>query len=635
MPLRTGITSLLLLSGTLLHAQQRDTVLGEVSVKGTPIPSADTKLNNFSAGQQVATIDPRALKLYSMQSMASLLEQQMPVFVKAYSFNGLATLGFRGSSAAQSQVFWNGVPIQNAALGVADVSALPVLLVSRANVVYGGSGALFGSGNVGGALMLENDRPKFDTGYTALSISGAAGSFGQYSGGLKGALGGKKWYLSATAFAQTATNNYRYENAAGTLANMPNSNLQSGAVMAHAAYRKNTYNTFELSAWAQQYDRRIPPALFEPYSAKHRQDRALRTVANWQYAKGGRTVYARTSFINDAYAYEDAAVQLATKGTVYQYFQEVGWKQRWDYSDLLLFAPAQVAWMPLSTGGKMQSRAALAGAYSVWMFKKRLAQRLRASVQARAEQINDIGVLLPGAGVVFGVVNGLQLRANVQRTYRVPTLNELYYFPGGNPGLKPEHGWSEDAGYTVDFRLGRFSMEHDASIFNRNIHNWITWLGGAIWTPYNIATVHSRGIETNSKITSFALGNWRIFVGAGTSYILSTTTSSYMPGDGSIGKQIPYTPRYNLRGNAGFMWKEIYFSYNHAYTGYRFTTTDESSWLEPYSTGNILLAYTLKIHGRQLELNGQCNNIWNAHYSVAGFRPMPGINWLAGIRLHL
>lgn len=574
-----------------------------------------------------------------MQSMVVLLEQQMPVFVKAYSFNGLATLGFRGSSAAQSQVFWNGVPIQNAALGVADISTLPALFVSRANVVYGGSGALYGSGNIGGALMLENDRPKFDTVVCKeLSVSGSAGSFQQYSGGLRGAWGGKKWYTSASAFAQTATNNYPYTNAAGATANMPNSKLQSGGVMAHAAYRPNIFNVFELSAWAQQYDRHIPPALFESYSVKHQQDRALRTVANWQYAKGRHTIYARTSFINDGYRYDDAAVQLAARGTVNQYFQEVGWKQRevsTTSSKILLFAPVQVAWMPVGTGIKVQSRAALGGAYSAYLFK----QRLRLSTQLRGEQINDIGILLPGAGVVFGVAHWqwLQLRANVQRTYRVPTLNELYYFPGGNPSLKPEQGWSQDAGYTIDKRLGKFNLDHDASVFNRNIRDWITWLGGAIWTPYNIASVHSRGIETNTKLTSHQLGDagWRIFAGVGTSYILSTTSASYMPGDGSIGKQIPYTPRYNLRGNIGFIWKELYFCYNHTYTGYRFTTTDESSWLTPYSTGNLLATYDLKIKDHKLQLNAQCNNIWNTQYSVAGFRPMPGTNWLAGLKVHI
>ncbi len=107
----------------------------------------------------------------------------MPVFVKSYSFNGLATLHFRGASAAQSQVLWNGIPIQNASLGVADVATLPVLFMNKVSVVYGGSGALLGSGNVGGALLLENDKPFFDSNSRRLTACAGAGTARAGEGG--------------------------------------------------------------------------------------------------------------------------------------------------------------------------------------------------------------------------------------------------------------------------------------------------------------------------------------------------------------------------------------------------------------------------------------------------------------------
>lgn len=563
--------------------------------------------------------------------MAALLSQQMPVFVKAYSFNGLATLGFRGSSAAQSQVFWNGVPIQNAALGIADISTLPVLFISRANIVYGGSGALFGSGNVGGALMLENDRPLFDTSLRKLSISAGAGSFGQYSGGLKAAIANDRWYVAGSAFTQRATNNYNYITAAGNEAKMPNSSLQSGAIMLQAAYKADSYNTIELSAWAQQYDRHIPPALFEPYSVKEQQDNALRLVAGWQQVKATYTLYAKASLIQDGYTYSDTAVQLYSHGSVQQYFHEIGWKRPIGRNGtLLLFSPVQVSWMPGAADSQRQQRAALAGAYSI----KALQQRLNVSVQARTEHINTTGIFLPGAGATYRIGDALSLRANAQRTYRMPTLNELYYFPGGNPSLRPEQGSSQDAGYTLNVNRGHFTLHHDAAIFNRNIKDWIMWLGGAIWTPHNIASVHSRGTETDNRLT-YTSGDWQWHLAVSTSYVLATTTESYMPADGSIGQQIPYTPRYNARGNIGLTWKRLYLNYNHTYTGYRFITTDASAWLEPYSTGNVQAMYSLRLYKRNVQLNAQCNNIWNAHYSVAGFRPMPGINWLAGLKLEL
>ncbi len=172
--------------------------------------SRDARLNEFAPGQKVKTIDSETLQQYQLQNMANLLSQQEPVFVKSYGVNGLATLNFRGSSAAQSQVLWNGVPIQNAALGVADISTLPVLLMNNVNIVYGGSAALWGSGNVGGALLLENEKPVFDTTRQSLSVSGGAGSFGQYIGGVSGSVSCRRWYFSARIFAQSAQNDFVY-----------------------------------------------------------------------------------------------------------------------------------------------------------------------------------------------------------------------------------------------------------------------------------------------------------------------------------------------------------------------------------------------------------------------------------------
>lgn len=42
------------------------------------------------------------------------------------------------------------------------------------------------------------------------------------------------------------------------------------------------------------------------------------------------------------------------------------------------------------------------------------------------------------------------VKASVSRNYRFPTLNDLYFLPGGNPDLKNEHGFSYDAGVSFD-----------------------------------------------------------------------------------------------------------------------------------------------------------------------------------------
>jgi vitamin B12 transporter len=613
-----------------------DTTLQEINIRGKHKVSNDTRINDFAPGQKVITIDSATLKQYQLQSLASLLTQQVPVFVKSYGFNGLATLNFRGSSSAQSAVLWNGVPIQNAALGIADVSSLPVSFISKVNIVYGGSSALWGSGNVGGALLLENEAPVFAKGLYALSVNGGAGSFGQYMGGINGNIAGRRWYLSGNVFIQTAQNNFSYITLAGSKSTMPNSQLKSQAALLRAAYMLGERNVVTLTAWYQLYNRQVPPQLLEAYSVKNQQDGSLKLLADWNKQSGANKWYARSSFIRDEVRYSDTAILLHTDNVVYQYYQEIGWKKELNqFGRVLLFTPLQVAWLNMpGAGPKQQQKIGLAGAYNYKHFNDRVDVALNARVETIINSNDSVkrqNILLPGASASYALTGWLSIRANAQRAYRAPTLNELYYFPGGNASLKPEQGWSEDAGYTLKFSRGRCSFYHDCSIFNRDMHDWILWIGGAIWTPHNIAQVRSRGVETENYFTC-AIGHWQLHFGINTAYVVATTQASYIYNDGSIGKQIPYTPRYNGQANMGFTWKSLSVNYNNTYTGYRFTTSDESYYLTPYQTGNVQLMYNTALHNHPLLFTVQCNNIWNESYQVVAYRPLPGFNWLVGFK---
>lgn len=616
-----------------VHAQQLSDTLKEVKVKGRKKErvSNDERLNTFSPGQKVKTIDSLTLLQYRFQSMANMLAQQVPVFVKSYGFNGLATLSFRGASAAQSQVYWNGVPLQNAALGISDISLLPVSLMNNVNIVYGGSSALWGSGNVGGALVVENGPPVFDSnGSWKHAVSAVAGSYQQYQLGARSVLSTKRWYFNANLFGQTARNNFGYDDN-GVIKTTTNATSQSGVALLQTAYKLNDRNTIGLTGWYQQYYREIPKALFESVSVKNQRDESLRLLASWDRKGIKTTYYSKLSYMRDYMQYRDSLVLLNSENITNQLYGEAGMKHRFNgHHQLIAFIPVHLSWMEQASvgGAKAQTKIALATAYATSFFD----DRLNASASLRGELINNTGVLLPGINASFTFTNWLSIRANVQRSYRAPTLNELYYTPGGNDKLKPEQGWSEDAGYLVRTNTQKkFSIYHDLSYFNRNIQDWIIWFGGAIWTPHNIATVHSRGIETENRL-QYKAGQWIFHLGLNTSYVLATTVQSYMPNDNSIGKQIPYTPRYNGQVNAGIAYKRLYLNYNHTYTGYRFITTDESQYLLPYNTGNIQLLYTYTFPNTySVQLTAQCNNVFDKQYAVVNGRPMPGANWLAGL----
>lgn len=607
--------------------------LHEVKVSGRKNAAVvnDVRIKNFAPGQQVIAIDSTSMLLYRQQAVSDLLSRQVPVFIKSYGFNSLATLNFRGSSAAQSQVLWEGVPLQNAALGIADVSLLPISLVDKINVVYGSSAALLGSGNVGGALLLEQDAPSF-TGKKYLRASVGAGSFGQRQGALGVGFSTRKWYVSARAFGQSAKNNFSYTDDAGAGKTTQNAQLAGGGALIKAAYRVDSLNTVSLSAWYQQYDREIPAALFEQVSVKDQQDRSLRLMADWQRKTIHARWYTKAAYIQDRMHYTDTLAAMDTRNLSNQFYGEAGVQHTLNaHHEWLAYTPVQLSWMNNGRGDHTQEKPALATALRAHY----LHDRLQAALALRGELINGRGIFLPGINASWEWTRRLKLRANIQRTYRAPTLNELYYQPGGNDQLKPERGWNEDAGYTVQFNIGKtLQFTQDAAIYNRELHDWIVWFGGAVWTPHNIAVVRSRGVETENKLV-FNTGSWVFHLGLNTAYTMATTVSSYVPNDNSYGRQIPYTPRFQWQGNIGLSFKGLYINYNHCYTGYRYITTDESAWLEPYQTGNFQLVYRLKRGFKNYYIAAQCNNAWNCRYAVVSGRIMPGTNWLAALGAEL
>lgn len=638
-----------------MRAQEADTLL-EVQIL-----VADTVTDNrqkFSAGQPIQKIDNKYKALYETLSLAHLLAQQSPVFVKSFGINGVATMSVRGASAAQSTVLWQGVPIVNPAMGVADISLLNTGLFDDISLQYGGSSALFGSGNVGGALLLTQNTPEFQP-RRELLMSTTAGSFGRFDGSVKALLETGRWKVKAHAFMQTARNNFVFfDNSTATWQKMSNAALQAEGALFSAEYnlrRKPAvlHEYISLQLWYQRYQREIPRALFEAFSEKKQTDLSLRSLLRWERSTRRSTWYAKASYSQERLQYRDGIALPDNDNTIHQYYQEAGWRYSLNpkagartAQQLLTYIPviySTAAGRNLSSG-KDQTLPAVVLAYAV----QNNAAGWKANVALRQEWLQGRSVpILPGAGAEWTLwrhTRSLQrlqflLRANVQRSYRIPTLNELYYFPGGNPDLKPEQGWNLDGGYTFIYRRlnaledgNRFRLKHELSLFNRYIKDWIYWIGGAIWTPHNIAEVYSRGIEADQE-AAYSIGAVVLHASLRYAYVRSTSEASYVPGDGSNGKQIPYAPRYNGQANIGLTYRHLVFNYNHTYTGYRFVTIDESQFLAPYQTGNVQLSYTVSRGYYSARINMQLQNAWNRRYEVVNARPMPGRHLI--ISMHL
>ena len=622
--MRRALLLLILLCASQTGFAQLQDTLEEQVIKGRRMPSVDLPL---MPGTKISTVDSAALQRFSNNTIAALLTEQLPLFVRTTGVNGPTTLSIRGASAAQSAVLWEGVPIQNAALGLTDLSLLQAGLFDNVAVVYGGNPALSGSGNVGGALLLSGGRLPFDS---VRRFSGRAtvgfGSFGRRSGLVGFQKSGPKSAFSVRLFGEEAQNNFEYQPADPVLPKreLANAGYHSAGALVRAAQQTAGGVRMEQSAWLTTVRRQIPPALFEQSSVKEQRDASIRLRFSAEKTVRNVALKAQLAGFSELLHYEDAAVNLVSDLRVHTVFGEAsarfdlgGWRVQtalpfqFSIADITVANnPTQTRWGGVVTAGR-----------TFW------GKKLQTATTLRTEMIDGRTIVLPGESVSGQILPAVQLRAGVQRSYRAPTLQERYYFPGGNRALLPEEGWSYEGGLSLKKprteASNRIAASADFTVFQRDIKNWIIWYGGAIWTPHNIAKVRTRGFEAEGELR-YTAPRFNAGLRSAGSYTRATTMESVVARDGSVGSQIPHTPFWNARLGAWLGGKRAQLHWNAAYTGFRYITSDESAFVPDFFVQNLTLELPIRLERADLRLQLRCENVGNVSYVVVAARPAPG-----------
>ena len=112
--------------------------------------------NFYSTSNYNYKIDSFQTHYYGQNSITDVLQNFSPVQVSTYGVGGIATISLRGTADDQTSVFWNGLRINSLTLGTMDISLVPVNAANSIQIVTNASSAVLGSGNFGGAILLNN-----------------------------------------------------------------------------------------------------------------------------------------------------------------------------------------------------------------------------------------------------------------------------------------------------------------------------------------------------------------------------------------------------------------------------------------------------------------------------------------------
>ena len=620
------------------------------------------------------TFDSIALKENIALSMADILTFNSSAFVKSYGRATLSTVAFRGTSPCHTQVTWNGMRINNPMLGMTDFSTIPSYFIDRASLLHGTSSVNETGGGLGGLVKLGT-LPDVGEGFNAQYIQGI-GSFSTFDEFGRFTYGDEHWSISTRAVYSSSPNDYKYTNHDKKV-NIydddhniigqyhPTERNRSGAfkdfhILQEVYYNTNRGDRFGINAWYINSNRELPMLTTdygEERDFENRQrEHTFRGVLSWDHHRSRWRIGLRGGYIHTRMAYDyrreisegnwaSMTRSRSKVNTIYgqadgEYTPSRKWYLTANVSAHQHFVLSKDKNIILQDGGKDivgydKGRIELSGSASA---KWQPIERMGMSIVLRQDMFGNQWAPVIPAFFIDGVLSekgNLTLRASISRNHRFPTLNDLYFLPGGNPDLKSEKGFSYDIGASFSTgKAGVFSISGSATWFDSHIEDWIIWLPTTkgFFSPRNVKKVHAYGVEVKANVGVQFLKGWFFDLNGSYSWTPSINEGEKMsPADQSVGKQLPYVPKHSASLTGRLSWRTWSFLYKWAYYSERFTMSSNdytlTGHLPKYFMSNISLEKGLSFKPMDVQLKLAVNNLFNEDYLSVLSRPMPGINF--------
>lgn len=561
-------------------------------------------------------------------SMADMISASGQAYIKQYGPGNIATANMRGGSSYHTSLLWNGINLSNPMLGNADLSIFPAIFSDVNEVVHGTSSALWGSGSVAGSFNIENT-----TGFYP-HLSALAGaeystlhSFNTYA---KISGGNKRSFGSARVYAQQGKNDFNFYNPfTNTEQTLRHAENRQAAFFGEGGYKINLKSMIHAVGFVNRSQRMIAPLFTESVSGASQTDENLRGLIYWKRYFSSSVLVLRTAVIGDKVVYADSLRSFDETSVSLVIPVEAEWKKLLKNNHRILiyagYRPAMANYQWKEENIIQQNIATLAQYY--WHTRKR---KFSGSFSGRYENSGGKQPATVAAEIHYHPIRNFTLQLRGSTLYRLPTLNDLYWHQGGNPDLKPENGFSFDGALLLDNSWTlRTKLTFEGRVFYRNVTNWIQWAPGAVyWSPQNIDHVVSYGGETKSQML-FAIKKQLLIFRLNTLYAVSEPVAGI-----NKGNQLLYSPMYSGNIEVEFRNKYMWVAYSHYYTGYRYTSSDNYLYLEPYYFAQAETGVNLIIKKNILSVSGGVKNIFDQEYQSVANRPMPGRWFFARIQIH-
>ena len=608
-----------------------DEPIDTIAIKGIVVNS---KLQRFSSSLSLKVIPASELKQSKHLVLSDVLNSISNITVNSYGQGGSSSAALRGLGSYHTAILWNGINLQSPMTGGVNLSIIPVNFIDQLAIQYGGNGALFGSGAIGGTIHLSNIL-ELGKGHST-EVYQTYGSYNTIFTGVNYTYSGLKFASSTRVFYSETDNDYRFHNITKIgkpYENQVNSNSNKNGLMQNFVCQLTKSNKISSSVWIQNAFNRYPPMMTASSNKEKDYNRFFRSVVQWSSTHKRIELNTKASYFYDIQQYRnpgigDTSNHYSNNGIIES--EAIIKLNQYHNIETGININNERVTSTNYPSTKERTRSAASVTYRYTNIEGKLDFYAGLREEMVSYQQNPITWSF---GSRFKLTQRLILRSNISRNYRIPDMNDLYwagYLSVGNPNLKPEHGYSEEVG--LDYLLNTYNLSFitKLSAFNSNVNDWIIWLqGDKNWSPVNAKKVWSRGIDASISIAK-NLHHWQWGLDLMGTRTISTTEESATKSD--IGKQLPYIPRIKASGSFYLGYGSYKVKYNHSYTGERDTPYNTLK-IEPYYIASISIEKTFEGQAYSIKSFLRIDNLFNKEYQVMAWYPMPLRSYQLGVSI--
>ncbi|MGQ7944914.1 TonB-dependent receptor plug domain-containing protein [Flavobacterium sp. WC2509] len=552
----------------------------------------------------------------NQSTLTNLLNYNSVLYFKEYGRGMTSTVSFRGTTASQTAVVWNGINVNSLLNGSADFNTFTSSDFSAISVKAGGGSVSYGSGAIGGSVHLNNNLVFKDKFENDLRLD--YGSFNTIGANYKMNLSSQKWSTQIGFSRNSSDNDYDY----------------IGLYTWKGVQRKNENGQYATTSLSANVGYKIKPnAVLTLYSQSSNTDRNLSLVSE----SDSKTKYINT-FSRNLLEYSETEGRFSSNYKAaylteqYQYFADIE-------SNYFTFGKSESFIAKMDFGYQLIESIKLNGIVDYSSTKgfgtsfgdntRHIgAVALKVVEKANSKWQNELGFrkeassdydspFLFSLGSSYAFSSFYNLKINFSRNFRIPTFNDLYWEEGGNPDLKPESSYQTEIGNV--FKYKKITLSE--TIYYNKIDDLIRWIpmNGDVWSPENTDRVNTYGSET-------ILG-WANSYGKN-SFAINGTYAYTISKNVETGKQLFFVPYHKATASLAYSYGKFSVDYQYLYNGFVYTRSDNdpNEIIDAYQVSNVGLSYDFKFL-ESSKIGFQVLNVFNEKYESVEDRPMAGRNF--------